>query len=162
MPLSGGLDDLRGEPLVDPQPSAGRQAAHPAVQDLQPRPVRTGRRPAAGPVHQGEQLRPGDPELHHRVPGAPQILHRVLRVRVELRPLALQELRVSVLGDGLQQAVLVAEEPVDRGWLHPGRGSDRAGAHRVRAALLQQLDGGFDDAAAGVGGGAVGGSRAGS
>jgi len=58
-----------------------------------------------------------------------------------------------VLGDGLQQSVLVAEVAVDGRWLHPGRGGDRTGAHRVGAAALQQLDGRLDDAPAGAVGG---------
>lgn len=111
--------------------------------------------PAGGPVHYREQLGAGDPELHHHVPASAQVLHRVLRVGVELRALALQELRVAVLGDSLEEPLLVSEEAVDRRRLRSGRGGDRAGAHRVWAAVLQQLDGCLDDAATRTVGGVV-------
>lgn len=117
------------------------------MEDLQARAVCCVRSPADGPVHHREQLGAGDPELDHHVPAPAKLLHRVLWSGVELRALSLQELRVAVLDDGLKKPLLIAEEAVDRRRLHSGRGRHRAGAHRVRAAVLQQLDGGLDDAA---------------
>src|SRR5690606_35592209 len=48
-------------------------------------------------------------------------------------------------GHGVQQALLVAEDAVDRRGLHAGRRGDGAGGDRFAAALGQQLGGGFDD-----------------
>jgi len=49
--------------------------------------------------------------------------------------------REPVLGNGVEQPALVAEEPVDGGRLHASGERHRAGGHRVRPLGGQQLRG---------------------
>jgi hypothetical protein len=56
-----------------------------------------------------------------------------------------------VFGDGIEQAVLVAEQPVDHGCLHACRLRHPAGGQRRRSLLLQQTRRDVDDLRPGVG-----------
>src|SRR5690606_14243146 len=82
-------------------------------------------------------------EADVQVPAAPQVGHRVVGGGVGF--LVTQVALQAVGGHGVQQALLVAEDAVDRRGLHAGRRADGAGGDRFAAALGQQLGGGFDD-----------------
>jgi hypothetical protein len=90
-------------------------------------------------VHDPEQLGVCQPEADMEVPPGPQALDRVAVAARADGGLARQVAGEAVLDDGVEQAVLVAEEPVDRGGLHAGGECDRAGGHRVRSPGGQQL-----------------------
>jgi len=86
----------------------------------------------------------GEPELNVQVPPGPEIRHGVgLHLQVRLRR---DVGRHDVLGDGVDQAVLVAEQPVDRRSLDTGHLGDPASGHRPGAVVAQEPRGGVDDA----------------
>jgi len=80
------------------------------------------------------------------LPAGVQALDRIgIRVEVLLTHVG----REPVLDHGIEQSVLVAEEPVDRGRLHAGGERDRAGGHRVRTLGGEQVRGDFHQLRAG-------------
>jgi hypothetical protein len=85
---------------------------------------------AQRPMQEPEQLGVRPPEADMELPAGVQALDWI-GIRVEV--LAPHVTSEPVLDHRVEQPVLVAEEPVDRGRLHPGRERDRAGGHRVRA-----------------------------
>ncbi|GDY57546.1 hypothetical protein SVIO_081690 [Streptomyces violaceusniger] len=105
------------------------------------------RTPRAVPaVHQRVQGRVGQAQADVPIPAGAQVLDGV--IGGVLGGLAVQVLREAVRDDRVEQALFVAEEPVDGRRLHPGGGAHRPGRDRVGAAVGQQARGGRDDAVA--------------
>ena len=135
-----GADELDRPALGHAQPSGLGHPVHPGLQY-----GRAGSRGrlAAGcaqhRVHEPEELRVGQPEADVELPSGPQVLDRIgIRVHGVFTGRVAHE---SVLGDGLEQPALVAEQPVDGGSLHAGRERDRAGGHRLRPLGGEQVGG---------------------
>ena len=99
-------------------------------------------------VHQGVEGGALEGELDVGVPPVAEVLDGV----GGLRPAGLvRQVVLEAPGDyGVEQPLLVAEQPVDRRGLHPGRGADRAGGHGLLAPGLEQGRGRGEDAVAGV------------
>jgi hypothetical protein len=138
------VDEVDRPPFGHPQPARLGRPAHPGLQH----PDADGGhglavRRAQGRVHEPEQPGVGQPEADMELPAGPQALHRVA-VHAGGR-FARQVAGEAVLDDGVEQAVLVAEEPVDRGRLHAGRERDRARGDRLRPFGGQQLRGDLDE-----------------
>jgi len=128
--------------LGDPEPAD--RGDPPDERTQHRRRARRRRRGSPGPgvaVHQRVQARVGQPEADVQVPPRPQVGDRVgardpLVGQVGLEP---------VLGDGVEQPHLVAEQPVDRGRLDARRGGHRAGGDGLPPAPGQQLGRRLDD-----------------
>jgi hypothetical protein len=96
-----------------------------------------GRAGARIAVHQGEDRRIGQPEADVQIPPGAQVRDRI---GTGLPDLLLGEVgRESVLGDGVDQAALVTEEPVDRGCLHPGRGGVTGATGQLGRDIAERL-----------------------
>ena len=137
---AGRVDEVDRPSFGHAQPSRLGDPAYPGLQDPD-----AGRgdgpalRGAQRRVHEPEQLGVRQPEADVQLPPGVQALDRI-GIRGD-GGLARQVAREPVLGDGVEQAVLVAEEPVDRGCLHAGGERDRAGGHRVRTLGGEQARG---------------------
>jgi len=99
---------------------------------------------SAGAVHQRVErgVRQAEPDV--AVPARAQVGDGVVGRRGG--GLVREVGRETVGGDGVEQALLVAEEAVERGRLHPGGGAHRACRQRVRPVALQQGESRGDDA----------------
>ena len=139
------VEQVRGLLLADPQPT---RLGHPPDVPTQ-HVLGLHRRGGGGigpgvAVHERVERRIGQAEADVQVPPGAQIVHRVAgggpdRLLREVGPEA-------VLGDRVEQAVLVAEQPVDRRRLDTGARGDRAGRHGVPATRGEQVRRGLDDA----------------
>lgn len=139
------VEQVRGLLLGNPQPT--RLGHPPDVSTQHPpglhRRRRGGIRPGVA-VHEGVERRIVQAEADVQVPTGAQIVHRVVgggpdRLLCEVG----QE---AVLGDRVEQAVLVAEQAVDRRRLDTGDRGDPAGRHGVPATRGEEVRRGLDDA----------------
>ena len=79
-----------------------------------------------------------EPEFDVQIPHSAQVGGRVMRAACE-QSFLVQISGDHKAGDGIEQAVLVSELPVDGRWLNSRRGGDRTRGHGVDAAALQQV-----------------------
>jgi hypothetical protein len=132
------------ELFVNSEPAGRSEAADPAHQDLHPG-LEGGRRRSAFwvSIHQRVDRGVGESELDGEIPARAQVLDRILRIFVDV--LGGEEGHVAVLSDRLQEAVLVAEQAVDRRSSHPSRGRDCASGDRVATLAREQVSCGLDN-----------------
>ena len=132
---AGGLEEVRGAPLADAQPSGGGDSSGLRV-PVEPRPIRgRGRGRSATGTGSGwpGRTRSGCPSRFAGRPG----VHVIGPGCFDCQGLGRDEGVHDVLGDGLEQAVLVPEQPVDRRGLHAGGLGDPAGGDGRQAVLAE-------------------------
>ncbi|WP_261569499.1 hypothetical protein [Frankia gtarii] len=121
-----------GALFTDPEPTRCRYSPHPAAEDLVSGSGARRAHPASRIREEREYRRVGQRELDVRVPSRVEVRERVVAVLGAGSP---GDARGEhVLGDGIEQAVLVAEDAVDRRRLHISLGGDRSRGDRLRAA----------------------------